>query len=377
MLEMDNSELLMILEMEEQLKIKVDEAFLLHGYGYTKSDPTVRTHITVKTVPHGPIAMTTESTTPTLTLQPDVADKAQLAGTALALDAVSKFHDDCEAFGELLHETVEIAGGKHGYHEHTTSSGKADAIEMCNKVRGKMERIETLSFHDLKAAVRGVSTNGMETMTVILEKTTQVKFSKKIMTSPIAIDIEHKDGQIHRLTSYMTEAKGLVEKYGDRYAGGADMHEGKSFMRRPWDKKAWEPSPQCSKFADKGPMAIKGCEICLARDQPIDECMSCGGKCMKSVCDPAIFGSDEGHPEQMKQCFKDVMEDASKREAMHDCYKTCMGTDSSEAPVEEGVMQAVEEFHKEATHQEDAKFAHVIEMSVELKMEAASPDETP
>lgn len=341
---------------------KSDDGFLLHGYGYTKSDPTERTHITIKGVDRGSIEITTDTSSQTLALQSDLTAKQKLPGTALVMDAVSKFRSDCDDFGELLHESVEMYGGKH-QHEETTARGKTEAIETCKKVRAKMDRIETLNFQHLMAALPGVSKDGKETMTVLLERTSQVKFSKRVTTAPIAVDIEHKDGKIHRLTSYLTEARGLVQKYGDRYAGAAQPEETQTFMRRPWDKKGadWEPSPECSKYTAKGRMAVKGCEMCLAKGQPIEECMSCGGKCLKSVCDATDSDGD-----RRKECFIEMMKDPEKKAAMRECFGKCLDTD-------EPVKHAVQEFKKESTDFKFNAFVHLddLELSVQATTSAA------
>lgn len=322
---------------------KDGEGFLLHGYGYSKSDSMMRTHVLVKALDHGNIAITTESSEATLTTDLDVAAKAKLEGTQLVLDAVGKFRSDCDAFGDMLDDNVELSGGK--FHEEHSARSKDDAVEACKKVKAKMDGIETLNFQELMHAIPGVASKGMDIMTVILEKTSQVKYSKRIMTAPIAIDIEYKDGKIHRLTHYMTEARGLVQKYGDRYAGHVEHdHDEKPFMRhRFWEKKdgdAVEASPECSKFIAKGPMAVRGCEMCASRAQPIEECMTCGGKCIRSAC------SLSDDPANMKECFIEVMKDEQKKASVKGCYKKCMDTDEPVAPkMIEHVKES--EFHKD------------------------------
>lgn len=323
-------------ELREAFKLE-HAGFLLHGYGYTKSDSTTRTHVTVKSPPCGRVMeITTDSSEPSLTSDLDVAAKAPHPGVALVMDALSKYRSDCEDFGELLHDEVLMWGGK--YHgDDPTAHSQAEAIEACKTVNAKMDRIETLNFQSLVAAVPGVSKDGTEQITVILEKTSQVKYSPKIMTSPIAIDIKYKDGKITHLANYVTEARGLVQKYGDRYAASpapADENEQKPFMRqRFWEKKDGDKaaSPKCSKFTAKGPWAVRGCEMCLARDQPIEECLTCGGKCIKQTC---------SNSEDFKECFGEVMKDRQKRSAVKECYKECMHKDEPE-------VQRVEEVEEE------------------------------
>jgi hypothetical protein len=105
------------------------------------------------------------------------------------------------------------------------------------------------------------------------------------------------------------------------------------------------------------------------RDQPIEECMTCGGKCLRKVCDHETLSA--GGPDAIKQCFGEMMKDPEKKEAMRDCYKQCMDTDE---PVHEMVEEVHEEVHEGATEVLKAVFRlDDIEFSVEAMTKQDKP----
>jgi hypothetical protein len=294
-----------------------------------------------------------------------VAAKTAHEGTQLVVSALDNFRSDCSAFGELVHEDVVFTGGSH--HHPEPHHGKDEALRICKEVNEKMAGIETLSYGQLHAAEPGVAKDGMETITVILEKTTQVKFSKRIMTSPVAIDVDYKDGKIHRMTQFHTEARGLVQKYGDRYAGHTDdHHDHDGFMKRGqfsrFGKKAeegeWEVSPECSKFADKGPLAARGCMWCQKiAPENVDKCMSCGHDCVEKTCD----GTD---PDHVKMCFFE------KKDALKTCHAACMAAE----PVQE-LEDVHEDVHDIFVSPEFR--AHFLTSAFELEVEAKAGAQNP
>jgi hypothetical protein len=70
--------------------------------------------------------------------------------------------------------------------------------------------------------------------------------------------------------------------------------------------------------------------MCVARKQPVEACMSCGGKCVKKIC---ALGSDD--PARVKECFSELKQDGKKKAAVKMCYKECIGTDAGVEEVEE------------------------------------------